>query len=354
MMNKLTRRFCTLLVIALVVTGVAGPAFAAEKEQGGESDVLRAGLIGLDTSHVIHFTRSLNDPEAEGAMADVRVVAGYPGGSPDIPSSANRVEKYTKQLRDEMGIEIVDSIPSLLEKVDVVLLESVDGRPHLEQAIPVIKAGKPLFIDKPLAGSLADALVIDMLAEQHGVPWFSSSSLRYSPGILKYRMKNEEVGKVMGATAWSPCSLEPHHPDLYWYGIHGVETLYTIMGPGCKSVVRTHTEGAEVVTGVWPDGRIGTFRGVRNSARGYGAMVFGSKKTTQSGTYAGYEPLLRRVAKFFKTHEPPVPNEETLEIYTFMSAADVSKERGGKPVKLEKVLSEARAEAKERLRALSE
>src|SRR5258706_13274572 len=96
-------------------------------------------------------------------------------GVTNIPASRNRVKGFTEQLRG-MGIEIVDSIPRLLEKVDVVLLESVDGRIHLREAIPVFKAGKPLFIDKPVAGSLADAIVIYDLAKKHNVPCFSSSS----------------------------------------------------------------------------------------------------------------------------------------------------------------------------------
>src|SRR5205085_232995 len=117
------------------------------------SKPLRAGIIGCDTSHAIAFTKTFNDPAASGDVAGVKVVAAFPGGSDDIPSSHDRVGKFTSELKG-MGVEIVDSIPALLEKVDVVLLESVDGRPHLEQVKPVFAAGKPVFIDKPLAGSL--------------------------------------------------------------------------------------------------------------------------------------------------------------------------------------------------------
>jgi hypothetical protein len=270
------------------------------------------------------------------------VVAAFPGGSQDIPASRNRLAGFTKTLRDKYKVEVVDSIAALLPKVDVVLLESVDGRPHLDQVRPVLKAGKPVFIDKPVAGSLADAVRIYDLAKKLKVPVFSSSSLRFSPGILGMR-KDAKVGKVLGCAAYGPCELEKHHPDLFWYGIHGVETLFTIMGPGCKSVVRVHTPDTDLVVGTWKDGRVGTFRGIRKGGKGYGAQVFGEKGISPSGGYGGYEPLLVEICKFFRTGKPPVSAEETLEIYAFMEAADESKRRGGVPVTLESVLAKARA-----------
>lgn len=311
------------------------PLFFLVPLAGAQQAPLELGLLGLDTSHATAFTRLLDDPEAKGDLAAMRVVAGYPGGT-DIPASADRVEGFTEELRG-MGVEIVDSIDALLERVDAVLLTSVDGRVHLEQARPVIEAGKPLFLDKPLAGSLADAVAIDRLAEEHGVPWFSSSSLRFGATM-------PDVGQVLGCAAWSPCSLEPHHPDLFWYGIHGVETLFTVMGPGCERVTRVRTDGTELVTGVWKDGRVGTFRGLREGKRGYGAMVFGSEGIAPRGAYEGYQGLVREIARFFRTGEPPVPNEVTLEIYAFMEAADESKRRGGEAVTIEEVLERARGE----------
>lgn len=304
--------------------------------QDGSSD-FRIGMIGLDTSHVIAFTKAINGDQENGC----RVIAGYPGGSPDVTSSASRVGKFTAQLRDDYGLEIVDSIERLCARVDGILLESVDGRPHLEQARPVIAAGKPVFIDKPMAGNLADVLQIFQLAREAEVPCWSSSSLRFSPGILSLR-NSEELGDVLGCAAFSPCALEEHHPDLYWYGVHGVEILFTIMGPGCRSVRRVQTEETEHVVGLWEDGRIGTYRGLRAGKRDYGAMVFGSKKVMPSGKYGGYQPLVDHIITFFKTGKIPVPEKETVEIFAFMSAADQSKALGGAEVSLASVIQEAR------------
>jgi Oxidoreductase family, NAD-binding Rossmann fold len=312
---------------------------------------LRVGIIGLDTSHVVAFTRVLNDPKAAGELAGVRIVAAYPGGSPDVAASRDRVEGYTRQLRDQFGVAIVGSIDALLEKVDVVLLESVDGRPHLEQVRPVLKARKPVFIDKPVAGSLADALRIFAGAEEAGVPCFSSSSLRFSPSIARMR-DDPQAGAVVGCAAYGPCSLEEHHPDLFWYGIHGVESLFTVMGTGCVSVARVQTAGTELVTGTWKDGRVGTFRGIRQGKADYGVLVFGSQAIVHSQGYGGYEPLLVEICRFFRTGRPPVSAAETLEIVAFMEAADESKRHGGAPVTLESVMARAREQVdRERSRA---
>lgn len=308
-------------------------ALQAQEEKG----IYRLGLIGLDTSHVIAFTGYINEKTHEHGC---KIVAGYPGGSPDVESSASRVEGFTQELRDKHGLVIVDSVEALVDRVDGVLLESVDGRPHLEQARPVIRAGKPLFIDKPMAGNLSDVLEIFRLARENNVPCWSSSSLRYSPGIIGMR-KDPEVGDVLGCEAFSPCHLEEHHPDFYWYGVHGVEILFTIMGTGCQTVQRTHCDGVDLAVGVWEGGRIGTFRGLRQGKQDYGALVYGSKGIKRSGSYAGYGPLCDEIVLFFQTKRAPVPPEETIEIFAFMTAADISKERGGIPVTLEEVLKEA-------------
>jgi predicted dehydrogenase len=305
---------------------------------------MRVGIIGLDTSHCTAFTKILHNPKATGDLAGFRVVAAFPGGSPDIPASRDRIDGFTKQLREKEGVTIVNSIDELLKLVEVVLIESVDGRPHLQQVIPVLKAGKKVFIDKPIAGSLVDVVRIFTLAGEYKVPLFSSSSLRFGPGIAGVR-KDPKVGKVLGCDAYGPCSLEEHHPDLYWYGVHGVEALYTIMGTGCKTVTRAHTKDTDVVTGVWANGRIGTFRGSRSGKSDYGALVFGTNGIVPAGGFGGYEPLVIEICKFFRTGQPPVSAEETLEMFAFMEAADESKRQGGAPVTIDAVLKKARAEA---------
>jgi predicted dehydrogenase len=302
------------------------------------AEPIKVGIIGLDTSHVTAFTKEFNDPKAKPDLAGFRVVAAYPPGSKDIPSSVRRVPGYINDVK-KLGVEIVDSIDELLKRVDCVLLESNDGRPHADQVLPVLKAGKPVFIDKPVAGSLVDAVRIYDAAEYFKVPVFSSSSLRYAEGTQALRAG--KAGPVLGADAYGPCELESHHPDFFWYGIHGVETLYTVMGTGCQTVVRIHTPDEDVAVGTWANGRLGTFRGLRSGKSGYGGTVFGKDATAPIGGTGGYRPLVVKIAEFFRTRTPPVDPKETLELYAFMEAADESKRQGSKPVSLKEVMDKA-------------
>ena len=306
----------------------------------------RVGIIGLDTSHAPAFARILNSRNAPAEdYRGFRAVAAYPQGSRDIESSTSRVPGYIRDMQ-EMNVAVVDSIPALLKQVDFVLLTSNDGRVHLEQALEVIAAGKPLFIDKPRAGCLADIIAIFDAAEAKKVPVFSASSLRWIPKALELR--GGAHGAIKGVDAFSWASLEPTHPDLYWYGIHGVEILYTVMGTGCRTVSRFQTEDTEFCVGLWEDGRVGTFRGLRSSEHSYGGTVFAEKKIEYLPMVHSYDPLVKAIALFFETGKPPVPRDETVEIYAFMSAADRSKALGGQPVFITDVVAEARAAAAKR------
>ena len=302
----------------------------------------RIGMIGLDTSHCIAFTKEFNSTDAGPELGGFKVVAAFPRGSYEIESSYSRIPKYTKEM-EALGVQIVDSIEALLKVVDVVMLETNDGRLHLEQALPVLQSGKTMFIDKPMTASLGDAMIIFEKAKQLSVPVFSSSSLRYLENAQK--VAKGEIGNVVGASTFSPCKLEPTHPDLFWYGIHGVETLFTVMGTGCKQVSRIYNEGTDIVTGTWDDGRIGTFRGTRTGKSGYGGTAFGENGIMELGPYQGYKPLLLEIVKFFQSGAAPVKAQETLEILAFMEAADESKKLNGATVDLKRIWDRAEAKA---------
>ena len=308
----------------------------------------RVGIIGLDTSHVVAFTTVFNkgpkNPADAAKFSGFRVTAAFAQGSKDIPESTTRVPEYTEKLKG-MGVEIVDSIEKLCAQVDFVMLESNDGRVHLEQVLPVLKAGKTVFIDKPIGGSLADVIRIQEAAKKAGVVYFCSSSLRFAASTQA--VAQGSIGKVKTAYTTSPASLEPHHPDLYWYGIHGCESLYAAMGTGCISVKRDKSAAGMIqVTGNWGDGRVGIFREADRKAKGgpYAGKAIGEKGEADIGKFDGYEVLLQAVVKMFRTGQPQVSAEETLELYTFMEAADESKRQNGAEVKLADVLAKARAE----------
>ena len=341
-MNKTFNRrdFVRTAALGTIGLGVASEnlIFSKASQTAG-----KIGIIGLDTSHSTAFTKAINSPDAKPEFAGFRVAAAFPRGSSEIKSSYERIPGYTEEVKKQ-GVEIVNSIDELISKSDYVLLETNDGRLHLEQVIPVLKAGKRVFIDKPMAASLEHAIAIFNAADYYKVPVFSSSSLRYITGSSE--VAEGKIGKVTGADTFSPCTIEKTHPDLFWYGIHGVETLFTVMGTGCRSVTRFSTPDTDVAVGVWSDSRIGTFRGTRSGKGGYGGTAYGENGNLTLGPYAGYDPLLVKILEFFKTGVEPVKREETLEIFAFMQAADVSKKKGGIPVEIGKVMGDAMKQAR--------
>ena len=311
-----------LMKLLLTAAFLAPVVFAAD---------LRLAIIGTDTSHVIAFTKALNGPPGQDHVDGARVVAAFKGGSPDVESSRTRVDKFAEELKTTWNVEFVPEIGALCSKVDAILIESNDGRKHLPQFKEAARCGKPVFIDKPLASTLEDAREIARIAKETGVKWFSASSLRW--GEIATTMK---AADAVGVTTWGPGPVEEHHYlDLSWYAIHPVEMLFTLMGPGCEEVSRVSGADADVVVCRWKDGRLGSVHALRKGYS-YGATVFGAKSaaTSPPDAKSSYTPMLKQIVKFFQTGTPPVSNEETLEIFAFMDAAQKSKEQGGKAVKL--------------------
>jgi predicted dehydrogenase len=337
MTDPFTRR-AFLGCAAAAISTASLPSQAANDPQ-----MIRIGMIGLDTSHVTVFAKYFNAADGQHPeLQNLRVTAAFPAGNPAFPLSKDRVEGFTKEVR-ELGVEIVPSLESLLPLVDAVLLESVDGSQHLEQAIPVFEARKPLFIDKPLAASLRDVLAISELGKKHNVPWFAASSSRFTPGYPELR-NNERVGEILGCDAYSQSRAAIGHPDLFWYGVHGVDLLYSLMGTGCQSVTATQTRFSEQVSGTWNNGRIGTYRSIREHTgkTGLGATVFGTAGIVHVNNYYDYYPLVVAIAKFLRTRQSPIPVDEMVEVFAYMAAAEESKLRKGVPVTLSEVVETAR------------
>lgn len=289
----------------------------------------RIGIIGLDAYHAAQFTKVMNNPAHANELKGYRVVAAYPQGSKLLQKRIEKIPEYTKVVQD-LGVRVVHDMDELLAQVDGVMLCSNDARVHLEQAMPVIRAQKKLFIDKPFATNLEESIEIFELAEKYHTPIFTSSALRFIESIQEF--DSATSGKVVGAHTFSPCGIEPYLADLLWYGIHGIEMLFAMMGTGCKTVQRMHTENFDLVTGMWEDGRMGTFRGFRKGDSGFGGTVFAENGIITLGNFEGYKPLVNAMVDFFESGNPPVTREETLEIIAFIMAADESKKQGGRAV----------------------
>lgn len=292
---------------------------------------LKIGMIGLDTSHAVAFTKLLNEPDNEHAVKGGKVEIAFPGGSPDFELSASRVEGYTNELRDTYGVTMTETIEEVAEKSDAILLESVDGAQHLEQLRSIIKYKKPVFIDKPFALSSKEANEMVALSEEYGTPIMSTSALRYSEG-LQAVLKDTSKGKIIGADCYGPMKIEDAQPGLFWYGIHPVEMLYAILGEGSETVTTITNEDYDLVSGVWKDGRIGTVRGNRKGNNLFGAVIHFENGTSYVDVSADSTPFyattLKEVVDFFKDGVSRVPVNETKELVRFIESANESRETG--------------------------
>ncbi|MEX1231740.1 MAG: Gfo/Idh/MocA family oxidoreductase [Planctomycetaceae bacterium] len=342
-------RYLPLILLIFAVIPYDPPLHAAEP--------VRVGILGMDNYQAIEYAAFFNDPKGEDIFSGVQVTAAYPVTSPDYPQSAELTARWREQMLNRFkgqpdappAVEIVNSTAELFEKCDAVMMWSLDGRMHLAQAMEVINAGKPLFIGRPLASSPEDAVAIFKLAHEANVPCWSCSQHRYSPGFIGMR-NHEEVGNVLGCDVYGGYDPNAPEADRFIRALHSIETLYTIMGPGCVKVSCTSTPTAESITAVWNDGRVATYRGIKDGAVKYSATVFGDKGVSTAGIYGhgvpvkgivptddkymGYGGLAIELAKFFKTGEVPVSPAETLEIYALLKAAEESRAQNGAVIEL--------------------
>jgi hypothetical protein len=299
------------------------------------NDHLRIGIIGCDTSHSVEYAARLNDESNPDHIPGARITVAFPTMSPDMPWSRSRADGFVKELQEKRGVRLVGSIDELLSESDAVLLCSLDGRPHPQQARPILEAHKPVFIDKPIAASYREARDLLLLAEKLGTPAFGASAIRWYPGVLE--VAQADVGPVRGALSYGPSPIEPTHPDLFFYGIHPTEALFTVLGTGCRSVQRVTSVHTSVVVGEWEDGRVGTVHLMHRWPAEYKVIKFGDKTVAEQTRSGDYTPQLREIVKFFQTRIAPVTREQTLEIYAFMEAADESKRRCGTAVSLAEI-----------------
>ena len=300
---------------------------------------LRLGMIGMDTGHAINFTELLNDPKNKDHVPGARVVAAVEVSSPDIASSRERTPVHAEKLRKEWGVKFYPTIEEMLKHVDAVLMEDNDARRHVAQARKVLATGKPLYIEKPMTLSTKDAIELFAFAKKHGAALYSGSGARF--GAEMQAVRNGKIGKVTHAEMHGAATLEPTNPELFWYGVHGVESLFTVFGPGIESVTRKSSAVKGIVSeGRWKDGRIGIFK---EGSRG-GSKAIGDKgESTTVGKWDGYRPLVQAIITFFQTRVSPAPEQETIEIMAFMEADMLSKARGGKTVMISEIMKKAQA-----------
>lgn len=295
--------------------------------------MIRIGIVGLDSTHAVDFTRIINAD----APAPARIVAACAGEPTDFPLSVSRRPNIERSLREELGIPILPSAADLLEHVDAVMVLSCDGRCHRREISPLLSAGKPLFVDKPFCADWREAVDVLRAARSAGTPCFSASALRYRAGLdLAKTLLRERPARIVCAV---PRLHEPGHPDLSWYGIHGVEAAYALLGPGCQTVWRQPGGDEDITTGAWPDGSEVALHRSNDAAGGEfrTTVISPGGETTLRGH--SYRDLLQVIVRFFETGQTPVAENEMVEVLAFIAAADASRDTHGAAIDLPRLLA---------------
>lgn len=296
---------------------------------------LTIGMIGLDTSHSPAFTKLLTDKSDPNHVPGTKVIAGFPGGVDDFEPSYSRVDKFTQQLKDEYGLEILDSPEAVAEKVDLIMITSADGRAHRGFFEKVAPAGKPVFIDKPLACSFDDAVAIYETASQHNVPLMTCSSLRYAD-VFQAALK-ESDSPIKAVDTFGPMVVfGEQSPGYFWYGVHQVEMAVTALGAGAAQVQAVKTEFHDVALVTWDDGRSAVIHGQREVNNKFGAAIHREDGPSiadfNKSTRPYYAMMLEQLVATLPHGKQAVPADEALSIVAIMEAANESREAGGKPV----------------------
>lgn len=288
---------------------------------------MKLGLIGLDSSHAVEFSRILNDKNSRWHIPDHPVIAAYPGEvSMDFPMSRDRMKLFTDQVV-QYGVKLYPDIKSVMERVDAVFLEQVDARKRLMQFEEIVRWGKPVFVDKPFALNLKDCHQMLQLAEKYHVPLLSTSSLRFAEG-LEGALARHESGSAWGADFFGPMPFTDTQPGYFWYGVHMADMLFYTLGAECVKVRSVHTEKYDLITGIWSDGRIGTIRGNRCGHGVFGGTVFFGQNRefidVSLDQRGYYECLAERIIHMFDTGQSPVSNRELAQVMGFLEAANES------------------------------
>lgn len=277
---------------------------------------MRIGMIGLDTSHSEIFTSLLNDRSATHLVPGGLITHAMPIYSEDLPISFERYPKYRDIVERRYDVIIVTEVDVLMDNVDAVIIGTVDGRNHLHWFKKVVSYKKPVFIDKPIAMSDREVEQIIELAKRYNTPVMSSSSLRFADSVE--RLKNLGMEKFESGYFYGPLPMQKAMPGYFWYGVHTIELIVSLLGGNLQVMHREKTERFETLRLL----RNGTeellVRGDYSWHDRFGGILHFGNRTEAFQLWNDERPyyanLLEEMIGFFQTGETKVPLEETAKI----------------------------------------
>lgn len=291
--------------------------------------MIKVAIIGLDTSHSIQFPKRMQDP----ACAPDQLVPGLRAVTClrfETPYQNKKGLDERQSQLESWGVRVTTRFDEAVADCDAIMLEINDGAYHLEYFKKAAALGKPVFLDKPLAGSLDDGRAILRLMREHNTRVWSGSSIPFCPEVDGTRSRFTEIKRayVFGALGDAPAG-----DSLVWYGVHTFETLQRIMGPGALTVHALETKGSILTVVDYGAGREGVVEAIRGAGIYGGHMQGLMNKDAKAVPFVcnnayAYRDMLRLVKAFFEGGAAPVDMRTTFEGLAMMTAARKSIETG--------------------------
>ncbi len=273
------------------------------------------------------------------AACPYAAIPQYLGANPlnevGIPN-ASVTHLWTDDPAEAPGVAAAAKIPNIVKRpedvigeVDAVIIATDDGADHVRRVRPFVEAGLPVFVDKPMATTSGDlAQFISWRKQRARI--LSSSGMRYAPELAE--LENE---RWMWLTSITCKTWER-------YGIHALEPVFKILGPGFSEVRTSPREGADIVTCQHSGGALATIAAVHEAYGSFGVIhAYGGtthRSIQMKDTYSAFRNQMLAVVAWIESGTNPYPFSDTVELMAVILAGIESRKRGGEAVCIKEIL----------------
>lgn len=290
--------------------------------------MISIGMIGADSTHTEAWARLVNLPDGPlHGQAQVVKLWGEDSAQAQAKAEACQIP------------HVVATPAQAIQDVDLVMVVNRYGDDHAAPARLAIEAGIPTFVDKPFANDMEDVRMLVSLAAERDVPLMSCSAVRYAVEVLALQEQLPRFGAlnsvlVSGAAAGDMPNPRAKHP--FFYGIHPVELLHTLLGGGAQAVTTQRTDRCDIGLVSYADGRQGIINLLHATPGLYHAAVFGESgwgEVTIKDWRSFYVETLAQVIQM-ASGTAPYPIQWAVEVMAILAALVQSAEEGGRIVEL--------------------
>jgi hypothetical protein len=299
---------------------------------------VKLSVIGLETTHGFIYPAMFNgyDPAALERNALDIVWNIFPtGGARSIATEGVEIvacydpdPELGRKVAEACRIErVCTELAAAYRDVDGVIITAGDATTHLALAEPALRAGLPVFVDKPFAATTADATAMAELASQHGAPLFCTSAIRFADQTRELRERfASAIGEPLTAHVIGT-------GDYASYAVHSLEFLLSAWGGGVRALRSLGQEGFDVVQIEFSDGRQAIWQNCKPLVWMFHLALYGSEgydeaTITFEDRYRLFRNTAEEIARFMVSGESPVPIEDTLEIVRILELVPAARGDG--------------------------